>query len=69
MAEIFSNAPFKRLLQTHGARVGDDAAVSLAELTEEIGFVLIEEAQKAAEAKKRKTIRKEDVREAKKKLW
>ena len=69
MAEIFANAPFKRLLKGTGRRVGNDAAEGLAEVTEEIGFILIEEATKIAAEHKRKTVRKEDIIEAKRKLW
>ena len=69
MAEIFANAPFKRLLKETGKRVGDDAAEGLAEVTEELGYVIIEEAIGIATEHKRKTIRKEDIVEAKRKLW
>ncbi len=69
MAEVFATAPFKRLLKSAGSRVGDDAAEALAEVTEEIGFLLIEEALTVAAEKKRKTIRKEDIIEAKRRLW
>ena len=69
MAEVFATAPFKRLLKATGNRVGDDAAEALAEVTEEVGFLLIEEALGVAEANKRKTVRKEDILEAKRRLW
>jgi histone H3/H4 len=69
MAEVFATAPFKRLLKATGNRVGDDAAEALAEVTEEIGFLLIEEALGVAAKNKRKTVRREDVLEAKRRLW
>lgn len=69
MAEVFATAPFKRLLKATGNRVGDDAAEALAEVTEEIGFLLIEEALTVAAESKRKTVRREDIAEAKRRLW
>jgi histone H3/H4 len=69
MAEVFATAPFKRLLKRTGNRVGNDAAEALAEVTEEIGFLLIEEALTIAAENKRKTVRREDITEAKRRLW
>ncbi len=69
MAEVFSTAPFKKLLKENGLRVSDDAAEALAELTEGVGFVVLEEAMAAAAENKRKTVRKEDIEEAERKLW
>lgn len=69
MAEVFAIAPFKRLLKGTGNRVGSDAAVALAEITEEVGFIVVEEAMAVAAEDDRKTVRKEDVMEAKRRLW
>ena len=69
MAEFFSTAPFRRLLKEQGLRVSEDAAEALAELVEEVGFVVVEEALAVAGEKKRKTVRAEDVAEAKKRIW
>jgi histone H3/H4 len=69
MAEIFATAPFKRLLKGTGNRVGTDAAEALAEITEEVGYLVIEEALAVAAENDRKTVRKEDVVEAKRRLW
>jgi|GEM_PF-2236576 len=69
MPEVFATAPFRKLLKRTGNRVGNDAADALAEVTEEIGYLLIEEALVAANENKRKTIRREDITEAKRRLW
>ena len=69
MAEIFPVSPFRKLLKKYGERVSEDAAEALAEIVEEVGFVVVEEALQVAAEKKRKTIRKEDIEEAKKRLW
>ncbi|MBR9681140.1 MAG: histone [Candidatus Altiarchaeota archaeon] len=69
MPEVFATAPFKKLLKGTGNRVGNDAADALAEVTEEIGYLVIEEALVVASEKKRKTIRKDDIVEAKRRLW
>ncbi|MBR9689964.1 MAG: histone [Candidatus Altiarchaeota archaeon] len=69
MAEVFAIAPFKKLLRGTGNRVGNDAAEALGEVTEEIGYLIIEEALVVASENKRKTVRKEDIIEAKRRLW
>ena len=69
MAEVFPVAPFKRLLKESGKRVSEDAAEALAEVVEELGFIIVEEAMQVAAERKRKTIRKEDIEEAKRRLW
>ena len=69
MAEIFATAPFRKLLKGTGNRVSKDAAEALAEVTEEVGYLVIEEAANIASEKGRKTIREEDIIEAQRRLW
>ena len=69
MVEVFPVAPFKRLLKKTGRRVSEDAAEALAEVTEELGFLVVEEAIQVAAENKRKTVRAEDIKEAMRRLW
>ncbi len=69
MPEVMPSSPFKRILKETGMRVSEDAADALAEIIEELGFLIIEEAQNAAAQKKRKTLRPEDIKEAQRRLW
>ncbi len=69
MADNLPVAPFKKLLKETGFRVSDEAAEALAELVEDIGFIVAEEAINVARENKRKTVTKEDIEEAKKRIW
>lgn len=69
MAEVFATAPFRKLLKGTGNRVSKEAAEALAEVSEEIGYLVIEEAMKVASERGRKTLRKEDIVEAQRRLW
>ncbi|MBR9681177.1 MAG: histone [Candidatus Altiarchaeota archaeon] len=69
MAEVLPVAPFKKMLKKTNHRVSEDAAGALAEVIEELGFLVVEEALSIAESKKRKTIRKEDIDNARRALW
>jgi len=69
MVEVLPVAPFKKLLKRTGKRVSEDAAEALAEVIEELGFLIVEEALEIADKKKRVTVRGEDIREALRNLW
>jgi len=69
MAEVLPVAPFKKMLKKTNHRVSEEAAEALAEVVEELGFLVVEEALSIAEGKKRKTVRKEDIEDARRALW
>ncbi|MBR9680041.1 MAG: histone [Candidatus Altiarchaeota archaeon] len=69
MPETLPTSPFKRILKETGMRVSEDAADALAEMIEELGLLMIEEAQNSAGQQKRKTIRPADIKEAQRRLW
>ncbi|MDJ0274200.1 MAG: NFYB/HAP3 family transcription factor subunit [Nitrososphaerota archaeon] len=64
MSEL-STAPMHRLLKKAGAeRVSEEAAEELRRVLEEVGIMVSNEAIRRALAAGRKTVRREDVREA-----
>ena len=69
MTEVLPVAPFKKMLKKTNHRVSEDAADALAEVIEELGFLVVEEALSIAESNKRKTIRKDDIENARRALW
>ncbi|HDR53362.1 MAG TPA: histone [archaeon] len=69
MTEVLPVAPFRNMLKRTGVRVSGDASEALAEIIEELGFLVIEEAREAAIKAKRKTIRKVDIETARRNLW
>ena len=69
MTEVLPVAPFKKMLKKTNHRVSEDAAAALAEVIEELGFLVVEEARSIAEGNKRKTIRKDDIENARRALW
>jgi len=61
-------APVKRILRKTKMKVSNEAVEEFAQLLEEITADIAAEACAIAKRNKRKTVLKEDVREAKKKL-
>ena len=69
MTEVLPLSPFKKILKSAGVRVSQEAVEGLAEITEELGFLLVEEALAAADKDQRKTLRKADIEAARRALW
>ncbi len=69
MPEHLPVAPFKKLLKETGLRVSNEAAEALAEIIEELGYIITEEAIEIAREKGRKTVTVDDIVEARRRLW
>ena len=66
---IIPYAPVERLIRSAGAnRVSETAGVALAEILEEYGLEIAEEAVVLAEHAKRKTVKAEDIKLAMERL-
>ena len=60
---IIPYAPVERLIRSAGAkRVSETAGVALAEILEQYGLEIAEEAIKLAQHAKRKTVKAEDIK-------